>query len=469
MTQTADRLAERLDSTYPYTTATTSIHFTPVDCYVRRPFVKQTTQLHTLLQDELWLVNQDAARLLAACDGTRSVRDVLIAFDVGYNEPEVINVCGFLAEAFRRGDIQFSDSPLAVEKPRVTGSTEFYVPIHISVEVSSRCNLACPYCYNEYNKDDELDMNLEEISTILDTWYDLGLSSLEITGGEPFLHPEIYGILEYTINKFRSVALLTNGLLVDEKVVEYLKKWKDRLLISISIDGPDAETHDAMTATGAFDKACTAVRLLAEQGFMVRVAMTATPETVFKIEETLLLAKKLGARYFGYTPVAPFGRGIDLAWEWKSADAPAISAMEVELAREYAGFLTVVEEHHLNFNGAQVNCGAGHKNLVLSPRGKVRTCLFEAESRSIGDLRNETLEQILRKPVLAYMRDLAKPQLENCNGCRYQLYCAGCVIRPLAVFPREGRLCYWGHENNVQDWLGVDRSLKYDPERPVFA
>ena len=114
------------------------------------------------------------------------------------------------------------------------------------------------------------------------------------------------------------------------------------------------------------------------------------------------------------------------------------------------------------------NCGAGHKNLILSPHAKLRTCIVLPESDSFADLRRETLEEALRKPILDRMRNLKTPGPEDCEGCRYAGYCAGCVVRPIAALEREGRLCQWAHAHGAQELLGACKSLEFDAGEPRF-
>ncbi len=467
MHQSLKRIVDRTESLFPCVEKRTSVHITPTDCYVRQISSESTERSGSPFRDKLWGVNHDAARLLSLCDGSLRIADLPKALGISADPETVARLCGFLDEAQGRGEIVLTDCATTPRNPRVTGSSEFYVPIHITVEVSSRCNLACSYCYNDFEDSRQPDMSVEELSRILDEWADLGLGSVEVSGGEPFLHPQIGEILDYCFSKFRSVALLTNGTLIDRHAADELAQWTDRLLVGISLDGPDAQTHDSVSAPGAFVKASRAIRLLADRGVFVRAAMTALPTTIFRTEETLLMAKGLGARYFSYSPVTPFGGGKELAWKWNGLDPHEVAEMEADLARKYAGFLTVLDENQRK--AGSENCGAGHKNVILSPHAKLRTCIVLPEGDSFADLRSETLEEALRKPILEHMRNLETPRVADCEGCRYEGYCAGCVVRPLAALAREGRLCRWAHANSAQELLGACESLEYDEREPLFT
>lgn len=87
-----------------------------------------------------------------------------------------------------------------------------------SVELTDKCNLRCIYCYGEYEpiKCDALKIN--EMTYIFDKLYDLGVSVVELTGGEPLSHPNFKEILLLAVNTFENVNILSNGVLFDEEV-----------------------------------------------------------------------------------------------------------------------------------------------------------------------------------------------------------------------------------------------------------
>ena len=62
------------------------------------------------------------------------------------------------------------------------------------IEITSFCNKDCPYCYND-STIDGIVLNKELGFRIIDECHNCGISSISISGGEPFAHPNIYEIL----------------------------------------------------------------------------------------------------------------------------------------------------------------------------------------------------------------------------------------------------------------------------------
>ncbi len=123
---------------------------------------------------------------------------------------------------------------------------------HIPVEVdwqkprtmilllNKRCNLKCDFCDLWHFTDM---MPFESAATIIGRAPAAGVQSLVITGGEPFLHPRIFEIIELAKNLGLGVNITTNGTLL-RRDMERLQACRVDSL-SISIDG-FAETHDVL-------------------------------------------------------------------------------------------------------------------------------------------------------------------------------------------------------------------------------
>ena len=128
------------------------------------------------------------------------------------------------------------------------------MPVRYFLELTYRCNLNCPYCYigEERNKN--------ELTT--DDWFkvinQLPFYALPtIVGGEPLIRKDFIEILEKASKKtFNKVHLVTNGILINDEIINAFDKNK-LLLLSVSLDGY-GETHNQNRGKeGIFDKIIT--------------------------------------------------------------------------------------------------------------------------------------------------------------------------------------------------------------------
>jgi MoaA/NifB/PqqE/SkfB family radical SAM enzyme len=80
-----------------------------------------------------------------------------------------------------------------------------------------------------------------------------------ITGGEPFLHPGIFRILDYISKRELTFTVLTNGILISDDISQKLKEYKNLINIQISLDGFKKETH-ALTRGNTFDSVMRGIK-----------------------------------------------------------------------------------------------------------------------------------------------------------------------------------------------------------------
>ena len=89
----------------------------------------------------------------------------------------------------------------------------------IYAEITEKCNLACKHCYNCSGRGKTLDMEYSSFTNMIDQMAELGGTSLAISGGELFLHPDINKILYFlSEKKMMKIVLITNGTVVNDDI-----------------------------------------------------------------------------------------------------------------------------------------------------------------------------------------------------------------------------------------------------------
>lgn len=109
------------------------------------------------------------------------------------------------------------------------------------VEVTDRCNLTCPTCYAESSPHHGRHRTLEEIEAMLDLVVrnEGEPDVVQISGGEPTVHPQFFEILDIAKTKpIRHLMLNTNGIRIakDEKFVERLATYMPDFEIYLQFD-----------------------------------------------------------------------------------------------------------------------------------------------------------------------------------------------------------------------------------------
>lgn len=119
---------------------------------------------------------------------------------------------------------------------------------YVSFSICNICNLYCPYCYKEK------DGHIFEIENLihLKKLKDLGIDVINISGGEPYCNPNIHNILE-ELSKTFYLYLSSNGLLIDEKELDYINQNQKIRLLSLPLYG-SRKYNDSITTQNHFDK-----------------------------------------------------------------------------------------------------------------------------------------------------------------------------------------------------------------------
>jgi SynChlorMet cassette radical SAM/SPASM protein ScmF len=150
----------------------------------------------------------------------------------------------------------------------------------------------------------------------------LGLQAVKLTGGEPFIHPDIVRILRFIRDQNLYLTIESNGVAITPHTADLIKSCEKRF-ISISIDGL-AESHEWMRGiAGSFEKASAGVRTLVETGIHPQVIMAVTKRNKHEIAALAKYAERLGAGSVKYNFVTPTARG-----EKMESDGDTISVSE---------------------------------------------------------------------------------------------------------------------------------------------
>ena len=105
----------------------------------------------------------------------------------------------------------------------------------------------------------------------------LGVREIYLTGGEPFLHRELEGIVEDTL-AVAPVTVLTNGTLFTPARVRWLasttRASRYSLELRVSLDGTEAAAHDAFRGAGAWRRTMDGLRALRSAGLFPIITLT---------------------------------------------------------------------------------------------------------------------------------------------------------------------------------------------------
>ncbi|MGA8979856.1 MAG: radical SAM protein [Pedococcus sp.] len=136
------------------------------------------------------------------------------------------------------------------------------------------CNLACSYCCAQSSpRADARRLSPAVAREAFAEFRDLGGKELLLTGGEPFMHPELGELVAAAEGLER--VILTNAMIFARGTRRRTLEEMDRsVLLQVSLDSATAEVHDRQRGAGSWSKALKGIGEARALGFRVRVAAT---------------------------------------------------------------------------------------------------------------------------------------------------------------------------------------------------
>lgn len=196
----------------------------------------------------------------------------------------------------------FKQIPIYYFKPRLRSLTWV---------ITGLCNLDCIFCEAGRLLDNKIDTPLKRCFEIINEAYNLGIKTVHITGGEPFLRKDFFDILRYLKQKKIRVSVTTNGTLfakMSEEKMDIIRNTIDNVFISL--DSADKDRFDYIRGEkGTFELVLAGIkRLLSFSGINVIITAVITKENYSDIPSLIELSKELGITDINFQPVSPTAR-----------------------------------------------------------------------------------------------------------------------------------------------------------------
>jgi len=394
-------------------------------------------------------LNNDAVEIIKYCNGEAAFDEILKLLQLEgkkLTSEDIEKIRSFIYNLVNMNILQISSVPLP-KKILLVGESEVFQPIHCTVELTNACNLKCNYCYydadNNKNKGGYLTNPIKFFSNL----YKHGIRIVELSGGEPLLHPEIYSILEFTGNTFTHIALLTNGLLLSNNILKLVENYGKRFTLQVSIPSIKPERFYKITGADVWNKVFNNIMRLTEYHITFRIAtVIVDEESVSEIKEIAYFAKSVGAKMFGVVPYMALGRARFLPPI--PPQSLALLGEELKtLESELPNFVGIIEGEFPDRNAN--NCGAGSRTITFDYLGRSRPCpLFPENFCRFAFHDNKLLRQRIAEVI--------SPREEVCGDCRFINFCRGCILRGWLQFNKSE--CLWGKNQKIQDIFNFSKT-----------
>ena len=301
------------------------------------------------------------------------------------------------------------------------------------IEIVDSCNLACPTCYAEspVGTGDNLSYTpasqvFERIQAVIDRKGMIDI--LQLSGGEPTIHPEFYEILEWAVHneQIGYVLVNTNGVRLDtddalRSKMGMLRRDKLGFELYLQYDGPQEQGQKDLRGADLRALRNRVITLCAQDGIPTTLAMVVTPDTISHMGEAIR---------FGLAE--PMCRGITLQPMFSSGRVPTESTT-----------LPILQQHEC------AAIGTGEVISAICEQASDLLCPSDFTPLPCGDPNCHTISYLVRKddgPVaLGKLMDLSSLQgflsdrvdyrLEDLAKCGCESDPLGDVLAQLEISP----------------------------------
>lgn len=143
-------------------------------------------------------------------------------------------------------------------------------PLTVSLWVTGGCNLACKYCYADASRN--IHMEPARLFMLVDELKNLEVFDITIAGGEPFLHPQIFEVIQQILDSDMQMGVLSNGVLLNKEQAARLADIADgkKMILQISLDSPDPHINDLTRGMG--ETVLRNIKNLAKSGLQLQIS-----------------------------------------------------------------------------------------------------------------------------------------------------------------------------------------------------
>ncbi len=376
--------------------------------------VLQKDDAWCFLRPELpdWLVgNRNVAAILSRCGGQASAHDMADALAAEHGTLTQQTILKFLEDT-RAKHALFAD-----QDPPVPAAHPFALrTVHLSL--TGNCNLNCIYCYATARQPADDGLSRREYAALFAKLARLaGPLEIVLTGGEPTLNPHWLAIARLAKEYGHAPQLLTNATrLTPEDLRQCAELFT---LIKVSIDGSRAEIHDAHRGQGSFAASMKAVDALIALDAPVTLSMTVTQQNIYDIPAA---ASRFGP-LLHFAPLFKAGRAVNRPELDISGEQYYAALSTAGGVNPLSGLCTVLASAR---HSPIRKCAMGDAEISIAPDGQVYPChlLHFSEFRA-GNIRHQSLEDILAAPAMGRCQNLGVENLEGCGDCPVRLLCGG--------------------------------------------
>ncbi len=252
----------------------------------------------------------------------------------------------------------------------------------ITLELTQRCPNRCIHCSSLSCPETTTQLPLSTVKEVIDDAAELGASTVCLSGGEPFLYPELLEVVDYIHDHGLKTFIYSSGVTyvdgrpsnVPSEILKSLAGKIDKLIINV--EAADSKTYDEIMGTsfGGFELMKATIQAAVEMGIVVEAHMVPMKINYKSIPQVIELCKKLGVSLVSFLRLVNQGRTIENTEQifQTEAEHQIIQNKLLEYNKVYQGYIRL----GIPFMSCKnpMNCHTGTVKLDIRYDGNVYPC-----------------------------------------------------------------------------------------------
>lgn len=310
-------------------------------------------------------------------------------------------------------------------------------------EMTRACALACRHCRAEaIAHRNPRELTTSQALGLVDAVAECGKPIFVLTGGDPFMRDDLFKVVEYSVGRGLRTAVSPSATgRVTPAALQRLARVGCRR-ISLSLDAPDAASHDAFRGVkGSYDRTLRALAAARSAGIEVQINTTISRFNSRRIAEMGDLLQTLDVALWSVFFLVPVGRAA--AADVLSADETEVAFAELyERSKTLSFPMKTTEAPHFRRYVAQhapggapaspyEGIGDGKGFVFVSHTGEI--CPSGFLPQSAGNVLQDRLIDVYRDDP--FMRRLRDPDSFDgkCGACEFRRSCGGSRARAFTM------------------------------------
>jgi len=296
------------------------------------------------------------------------------------------------------------------------------------LEICKKCFLDCKFCSSNADEKSLCFLKLNLIKSIIRDTNKLKISRIQISGGEPFTHPDLLKICECLSKENKKTLIYTCGNInlkgrlhqIPYRTLEMIKEFRIESL-RFNLQSHKPEIHNFLTNSNSFKNTILSIKSSVELGFNTEIHIIPFKQNYLDLSESIEFFRSLGISKVKFLRFIPHGRGsINKTFlELNQTQNRYLLEKLIYFKKQFQEFIEIGSSFNSSFIKDRFkicrDCQLGKNKIAVTPDSKVFPCVstknldifnFRLQKRSLYEILNS--KEYLNK--LNYYLSIPKDQ-----------------------------------------------------------